>query len=212
MANINQAKKDETELTGEEALQQTAEGMAESARLAMEEGRDFIRQAIAEVTRQAMAETEQAKTEFGSADFLAPAVPYLETFIAATWRNMGAFTAANRVALEGARAVTHLQMEIMQQAMSGMTEAMRALSDAESPQERVALQADLLKQSYERAAKNVRELSNIIQGANRETIDLLNRRFAETMDEIKALSASASPLPGDQTTVKRPPKPSDEKR
>src|SRR5579875_426660 len=110
------------------------------------------------------------------ADLKFPMVPDVEAFTAATRRNMEAFTAASRVALEGAQAVARRNMEIMQQAMSDMSEAMRTLSGAGSPQDRAARQADLLKQGYERAVANLKELGDMIQRANQEAIDLLNRR------------------------------------
>jgi phasin family protein len=113
-----------------------------------------------------------------------PAIPDMGAFTAATRRNMEALTAANRIALEAAQAVARREMEIMQQAMSDMSEAMRSVSGAESPQDdRTARQAELLKQGYERAVKNLRELSDMIQRANQEAVDHLSRRFTEALDE-----------------------------
>jgi len=120
-----------------------------------------------------------------------PAMPDMEAFTAATRRNMEAFTAANRVALEGAQAVARRNMEIMQQAMADMSEAVRSLSGAESPQARAARQAELLKQGYERAVANIKELGDMIQRANQEALALLNRRFTEAMDELKAIAQKA---------------------
>jgi phasin family protein len=122
------------------------------------------------------------------ADLKFPAVPDMEAFTNATRRNVEAFTAANRIALEGAQAVARRNMEIMQQAMSDMSEAMRTLSGAETPQARAARQADLLKQGYERAVSNIREVGDMIQHANQEALDLLNRRFSEAMDELKTMA------------------------
>ncbi len=122
------------------------------------------------------------------ADMKFPAVPDLEAFTTATRRNIEAFTAANRIALEGAQAVARRNMEIMQQAMSDMSEAMRTLSGADSPQDRAARQADLLKQGYERAVANIKELGDMMQRSNQEAVGLLNRRFAEAMDELKVMA------------------------
>ncbi len=122
------------------------------------------------------------------ADMKFPAMPDMEAFTNATRRNVEAFTAANRIALEGAQAVARRNMEIMQQAMSDMSEAMRTLSGAETPQARAARQAELLKQGYERAVANIREVGDMIQHANQEALGLLNRRFSEAMDELKAMA------------------------
>jgi len=122
------------------------------------------------------------------AEMKLPAVPNMDAFVAASRRNMETLTAANRVALEGAQAVARRHMEIMQQGMSEMTEAMRSFALAESPQVKAAKQAELLKQAYERAVANMKEISDLIQRSNAEAIGLLNHRFAEAMDEIKALA------------------------
>jgi phasin family protein len=128
--------------------------------------------------------------EFGKlfADMKLPAVPDMEAFVNASRRNMESLTAANKVALEGAQAVARRHMEIMQQSMAEMTEAVRAMSSVEAPQAKAAKQAELLKHAYERAVANMKELSDLIQHSNAEAVKLLNARFAEAMDEIKALA------------------------
>ena len=125
------------------------------------------------------------------ADMKFPAMLDLEAFTNATRRNMEAFTAANRIALEGAQAVARRHMEIMQQSMAEMSEAMRSLAGADTPQAKAARQAELVKQAYERAVANLKELSDLIQRSNHEALELLNRRFTESMDEIKAMAEKA---------------------
>lgn len=112
----------------------------------------------------------------------------MQAFAEASRRNIEAITAANKVAMEGAQAVARRQMEIMQQAMSEMTDAMRAFSTTEAPQERAARQAELLKTTYQRAVANIQELSGMIQRANTEALALLNRRFTEAMEELRAMA------------------------
>lgn len=125
-------------------------------------------------------------------EFRLPAMPDLETLANAQRRNLEALSAANRVALEGAQTVARRHMEILQQAMSETTEAMRALASAgDSPQERAAKQAELLKAAYERAVANLKEIADLIQKSNAEALALLNRRFAEAMDEVKAMMKKA---------------------
>lgn len=116
----------------------------------------------------------------------------LHALTEASRRNVEAIAAANRVALEGAQAVGRRQMEIMQQAMSEMTEAMRALASPDAPQDKAAKQADLLKTVYQRAVANIQELSEMIQRSNAEALGLLNRRFQEALDEMKELATKGS--------------------
>jgi phasin family protein len=128
--------------------------------------------------------------EFGKlfSELKLPAVPDMEAFVAASRRNIETLTAANRVALEGAQAVARRHMEIVQQSMAELTEAVRTLSTVETPQAKAAKQAELLKHAYEHAVSNLKEISDLIQSSNAEAVRLLNDRFVEALDEVKALA------------------------
>ncbi len=128
--------------------------------------------------------------EFGKmfADMKMPAMPDMEAFVNLSRRNMETLTAANKVALEGAQAVARRHMEIVQQNMAELTEAVRSMSSVEPPQAKAAKQAELLKHAYERAVGNMKEIGDLITQSNAEAVHLLNARFAEAMDEVKALA------------------------
>jgi phasin family protein len=72
--------------------------------------------------------------------------------------------------------------------MAELTEAVRSMSSVESPQAKAAKQADLLKQAYERAVANMKEIGDLMQQSHADAMKLLNNRFAEAMDEVKALA------------------------
>jgi phasin family protein len=120
-------------------------------------------------------------------DIKAPALPDMEAVLSAHKRNLEALSEANRVALEGAQAVARRHMEIMQSTMTGLTASIKDVSASDTPSARAAKQADLLKQAYENAVSNTRELGDLIQKANTEAMSKLNDRFAEAMTEMKAL-------------------------
>ena len=121
-----------------------------------------------------------------------PAMPDMQALMEAHRRNLETLSAANRVALEGAQAVARRHMEIMQQNMTELSESMQALASAEGPQAKAARQAELLKRAYEHAVANMRELRDLIQRSNGEALELLNRRFAESLEEVQALMRKAS--------------------
>lgn len=123
------------------------------------------------------------------AEFRMPAMPNLEGLAQAQRRNLEALSAANKVALEGAQAVARRHMEILQASVAEMTDAVRVMSSPENPQAGGARQAELLKSSYERAVANMREVADLIQKSNGEALGLLNKRFAEAMEEVKSMSA-----------------------
>ncbi|HEY1413335.1 MAG TPA: phasin family protein, partial [Rhodopila sp.] len=118
-----------------------------------------------------MAFPPQSMADFGEfgklfTDMKLPAVPGMEAFVAASRRNIETLTAANKVALEGAQTVARRHMEIVQQNMAELTEAIRAMSTLEAPQVKAAKQAELLKQAYEHAVANMKELGDLIQQSN----------------------------------------------
>jgi phasin family protein len=143
---------------------------------------------------QAMDQARTAAEGFSKmfSDLKLPATPDMEALISAQKRNLDAMTAANRIAMEGAQAVAKRHMQIMQQTMTEMTEVIRAATGVGAPQEKAAQQTEMLKRSYEHAVANTKELADIIQNANSEALSLLNRRFTEAMDEVKALMAKSA--------------------
>jgi phasin family protein len=125
------------------------------------------------------------------AEMKLPALPDMETLLAANRKNLETLGAANRVALEGAQAVARRHMEIVQSSMTELTDAMKALASADAPQAKAAKQVELLKQAYQHAVAHMKELSDLIQQSNAEALGLINKRFAEAMDEVKALAEKA---------------------
>ena len=162
-----------------EAAAASRSGMESAAQTGHEMGRAFMEKGMA-----GMAEFSKL-----FADMKMPAMGGMDIFLAAQRRNMEVLSSANRVALEGAQAVAKRHMEIMQQTMGEMTEAMRDLASPESPQARAARQADMLKSAYERAVAHMREMGDLIQRANGEALGMLNHRFTEAMEEVKQLAA-----------------------
>lgn len=120
-----------------------------------------------------------------------PHMPDMEGLLGAYRRNIEVFTMANRVAMEGAQAVARRNMEILQQNMAEMSEAVALLSVPENPPQRAAKHAELVRRAYERAVSNTKELSELIQRANGEAVEILNRRFMEAMEEMRAVMEKA---------------------
>lgn len=120
-----------------------------------------------------------------------PGLPDFQAFADAQKRNLEALTTANKLAMEGAQAVGRRNMEIIQQVMSEMTQAMQSLSVTESsPNAKAAQQAELMRTAYERAVANMQEIAELIQKSNGEAVGVLNRRFAEALEEVKDLVKS----------------------
>jgi len=124
-----------------------------------------------------------------------PGMPDMESFLSMHRKNLEVLTAANKVALEGAQTVARRHMEIMQQTMHEVSETVRDMTTAESPQAKAAKQTELMKASYERAVSHVKELADLIQRSNGEALNMLHARFTEAMDEVKAIAAKSGKTP-----------------
>lgn len=100
-------------------------------------------------------------------------------------RNFEAMTQANQVALEGARALMQRQAEILRQAMDEASKAVRELAKPGEPSEKWATQTEMLKEAYELALANLRELAEMSAKSNTEAADVLTHRFTASLDELK---------------------------
>ena len=140
---------------------------------------------FAQAMNQAKSAAEEFQRMLGTMKF--PGLPDGDAMLGAYKRNINALSEANRIAMDGAQTVAKRHMEIIQQTMAELTETMQALASSDAPQAKAAKQAELLRRAYERAVANTTELSELIQRANREALDQLNKRFTEAMDEVKRL-------------------------
>jgi len=107
-------------------------------------------------------------------------------------KNVETLTAANRAAYEGAQAIAQRQAEIMRDLSSEAVKATRELTVAGTPQDQFAKQAEFMKQSYEAAVANLRELTEMNAKSGAAVVDLLNKRVTETLDEMKKAVQTSS--------------------
>ena len=122
------------------------------------------------------------------AEFRMPAMPDMMELAKAQQKNLEAISAANKVALEGARAVAERHMEIVQQSVAEMQDAMRSMATPGDMQEQAAKRAEMAKAAYERAVGQMQELADLIQRSSGEALSVLHKRFSEAMEEVKNLS------------------------
>ncbi len=119
-----------------------------------------------------------------SEQFKVPAVD-TEALLDSQRKNIEAFSAANRIAFEGAQAVTQRQVEIMRQAMEESAEVVKQMTASGKPEDKLAEQAELLKHTYEQSLANFRELAEMGAKSNGEAVEVLSRRVTEGLDEFK---------------------------
>ena len=138
---------------------------------------------------KAFADFDPSKmsTEFTKAfgDFKAPSVD-MEPVMESQRKNIEAVVAANKLAVEGVQAVFKRQAEIFQKSLEEVNATMTGASTASNVQDNVAKQADALKAGLDTALVNMRELAEMINKSNTEAFDTVNKRFGESLEELKA--------------------------
>lgn len=132
-------------------------------------------------SRQTFLDTDFSKAFAG---FTLPGFD-VEAVLASQRKNIEALTQANQLAVEGVQAVARRQAEIAREAIDEASTVLREIVQPTAPEERVAKQADLLKQTFERGLANARELALMLAKANTEAFDVVAKRVAQGFEEIR---------------------------
>ena len=111
----------------------------------------------------------------------------MTALMAAQSKNLEALMAANRVTLEGMQAIAKRQAEIMAQTVAEVSGMAQPVIGSGNPQEAGTKQAELVGQAFEKALANMRELAEMFSKTNTAAFDLINTRFTESVEELKAL-------------------------
>jgi len=104
-------------------------------------------------------------------------------------KNMETFAAANKVAVESAQALAQRQTEMMRESVEAMTKAAQGLSDVRDPEQFNEKQAALAREAYEKGLHNLKELADMMGGANQQAFELINKRMNDMVGELQELAA-----------------------
>jgi phasin family protein len=106
-------------------------------------------------------------------------------------RNVEALTEANKLVTDGAQAFAVRQAEILKGAVDAYADVMRGLMTVNDPKASVAKQAELAKDTIKTSNASLRELADIATKAQAKSIDVINKRVVESLDEFQAIAAQA---------------------
>lgn len=132
-------------------------------------------------SRQTFLDTDFSKAFAG---FTLPGFD-VEAALASQRKNIEALTQANQLAVEGVQAVARRQVEIAREAIDEVSTVLRDIVQPTAPEERIAKQAELLKQTFERSLANTRELALMLAKANTEAFDVVAKRVAQGFEEMR---------------------------
>jgi phasin family protein len=107
-------------------------------------------------------------------------------------RNIEALTQANQLALEGTQAVIRRNMELAKQGVEELQSMMSELTKPNgSMEDRLARQADFSKKAIEKGIANFRDLADLMTKANTEAMNVLTKRVADSLEEVRDYTKAA---------------------
>lgn len=103
-------------------------------------------------------------------------------------KNVEALTSASQVAVEGMQAVVKRQSEILRDSMDEYGQLLRQYATPTSAEEAASKQAELAKQTFETTLGHMKEISELITKANNDSLEVINKRVSEMLDEVQKLT------------------------
>jgi phasin family protein len=115
------------------------------------------------------------------------------SLVAAHRKNLEALRQANELVLEGLQTLAQRQLELVRLAVEEAPAALSGWAHPGAPDEQMAQHVDLAKQAFEKAIVQARELAELVGKANAEAFEVLQKRMAESFEEVRDLTKSRRP-------------------
>jgi len=112
----------------------------------------------------------------------------IDAMMASQRKTLEAFNAANQAALEGVRALSTRQAQIVRDAVADSQAAFDAIGKAKNPKDAVAKQTEFARKAYDKAVVDLSELRDLVNTTNVAASEPINSRIQESFDEVKAIS------------------------
>ena len=101
-------------------------------------------------------------------------------------KNILAFSQAHLLAREALQAVAQRQTDIFSQIAEDNSSLARVFLLDSTPEEKLAIHADLVKKNYDKSVANWRELTAMITKSGKEASDIINHRVTASLTELKS--------------------------
>jgi|SaaInl7_135m_RNA_FD_contig_71_477156_length_480_multi_7_in_0_out_0_1 phasin family protein len=109
----------------------------------------------------------------------------VEALVESQRKTVAAIGAANWAAFEGVQKIVRRQAEMVQESLGGIAPGFSELATSATPADAAAKQAHLCKDAYQKAAADGRELVDMVTKSGRAATAPIQKRIAESLDEIK---------------------------
>jgi phasin family protein len=111
---------------------------------------------------------------------------------AAQRRNIEAFSQANQLAVEGAHAMAKRQIEMTQQTLEEFSSLVREMTQPVSPEDRISKNTEYAKKMIDKSLNHGREIAALATKAGSEASEVLQKRTAEGLDEMRAFTCKSA--------------------
>jgi phasin family protein len=110
-----------------------------------------------------------------------------QELMAAQQKSWEALGQANKVWLEGTQKVVQREVEILQKALAEAAAASKDMLQEGDARAAAEKNLELAKSTFEQAVGNIRELSEAASRANRDALEVIQKRALEGFDEISSM-------------------------
>jgi phasin family protein len=116
----------------------------------------------------------------------------VEAVWASQRRNIEALSQANQLAVESAHAVAKRQIEMTQQTLEDWSTLMREMTQPVSTEDRIAKHTEYTKKVIDKGLSHGREITMMAAKAGSEAAEVLQKRTAEGLDEMRAFTCKSA--------------------
>lgn len=115
----------------------------------------------------------------------------LDDILESQRKNIEALISANRLVFDNARGIVDRQMEMFRYAMEQAVSSVESVSKSESAKDIAVQQARLIELGVEKSLASMLDITKSIIEANARAFDIVNRRMAENLSDIKRFAQKA---------------------
>lgn len=109
----------------------------------------------------------------------------MKSFLETQRKNMQAVSQAQQLALQACQMVSQRQSAFISQMVEDNSSLAREIMSEGTPEEKIAKNAEIFKEVYERTVKNMKELSEMVSKCGQDASNVINKRVTATMNEIQ---------------------------
>lgn len=109
----------------------------------------------------------------------------VDSILAHHRKNIEALEKSAKATAEGTSSLISRQRQMLEESLHQIADMTQNFKPSGDPREMLAKQADFARKSFEAAVKNAGEVAEIIRKSGSESVDILQARMKEAMDEIR---------------------------